>query len=431
MLRQLNSKKIEIALYSIIALALAMLIAGSHLRPIARSDDGGTVSDTSGAVLANAQLSIRNVSTGESRTVSTDSSGFYSAPNLLPGKYEVTVSAPGFSTQVRSGITLTVGTQQLLDITMSVGIISQKVEVNSDVTTVQLSTSTISGVVNQTSIVDLPLNGRDWTQLATLQPGVDSAASVQKCSTCFSGLERGVRGFGAQLTISGGRPNQTSYNIDGINVNDDRGAGPGSVFGATLGVDAVQEFSVLTTNPSADYGRTSAGVINAITTSGTDTFHGDVYEFLRNSALDARNFFDGAKIPEFRRNQFGGSLGGPILKQRAFFFVDYEGLRQSLGVTNSNSVFSPDARNGIINNPDGTTTTVTVDPLVKPFLALWMPPNGALIPPGEHGNLFCGDKSNNHRKLRNRKSRLSILRCLTVFLPATSSIKEHCCRPMA
>ena len=129
------------------------------------------------------------------------------------------------------------------------------------------------------------------------------------------------------MAISGSRPQQNNYRIDGISINDYANGGPGSVEGSTLGVDAVQEFSVLTSNYSAEYGRTSGGIVNAITKSGTNEFHGDAYEFLRNSALDARNYFDGATIPEFRRNQFGGSVGGPIWKDHTFFFADYEGLR--------------------------------------------------------------------------------------------------------
>src|SRR6202011_768614 len=148
-----------------------------------------------------------------------------------------------------------------------------------------------------------------------------------------AGSQRARRGYGVQLAISGARPQQNNYRIDGISVNDYTNGGPGSVEGSTLGVDAVQEFSVLTSNYSAEYGRTSGGVINALTKFGTNQFHGDVYEFLRNSALDARNYFDGATIPEFRRNQFGGAFGGPIRRDRAFFFADYEGLRQNLGVT--------------------------------------------------------------------------------------------------
>ena len=184
------------------------------------------------------------------------------------------------------------------------------------------------------------------------------------------------------MTISGTRPQQNGYFIDGINVNDYVGSGPGSVLGASLGVDAIQEFSVLTMNYTAEYGRTSGGVINAITRSGTNRFHGDGYEFLRNSALDARNYFDSAKIPEFRRNQFGGSVGGPILKDRTFFFVDYEGVRQNQGVTTVDTVPSLDARNGIIHNADGTTTPAPVDPAVEPFLGLYGIPNGAILAPG-------------------------------------------------
>ena len=250
---------------------------------------------------------------------------------------------------------------------------------------VQLATSAIGGVVDRAAIVDLPLNGRDWTQLATLQPGVISVGSVQAAPSSY---DRAGRGYGVEFSVSGSRPVFNNYRIDGISVNDYANAGPGSVEGATLGVDAIQEFSVLTSNYSAEYGRTSGGVVNAITRSGTNLFHGDAFEFLRNSALDGRNYFDPTKIPEFRRNQFGGSIGGPIRKDRTFFFVDYEGLRQNQGVSNLLTVPSPDARNGIIHNPDGTTTIVTVDPAVEPFLSLWGPVNDGLFPSGNTGRFL-------------------------------------------
>jgi hypothetical protein len=351
----------------------------------------GTVSDESGAAIPNAQVSIKNVATGEVRASAADTVGFYAAPNLLPGRYDITVAAPGFSTQVRSGITLTVGAQQVLNISMKVGETTQTVVVTGEAPGVQLATATLGAVVNSATVLELPLNGRDWTQLATLQPGVNSTASIQ--ADVSSGFQRGNRGFGAQLTISGARPQQNSYFIDGINANDVLGGSPGSVGGGATGVDAIQEFSVLTSNYSAEYGRTSGGVINAVTRSGTNQFHGDAYDFLRNSALDARNYFDGATILPFKRNQFGGSLGGPIVKDHTFVFVDYEGLRQSTGVTTVDIVPSLDARNGVIHNVDGTTTTVTVDPLVKPFLALWAPPNGALLSPGNTGIFtFAGNQ---------------------------------------
>src|SRR5204862_4115061 len=160
-----------------------------------------------------------------------------------------------------------------------------------------------------------PLTGRSWTDLATLQAGVDAN---QTQPTFAAGTDRGNRGFGQQLTISGARPQQNNYRLDGISLNDYSNGAPGSVLGGNLGVDAIQEFSVLTSNYSAEYGKTSGGVINAITRSGANQLHGTAYEFLRNSALDARNFFDGPAIPAFKRNQFGASLGGPIRKDHTF-----------------------------------------------------------------------------------------------------------------
>lgn len=378
------------ALQLIALLTLGAFLACPSYGQVTGATMTGTVSDTSGSVIPSTQISIKNVSTGVVRTVAADKDGFYIAPNLIPGSYEVSASAPGFSTTERTGITLTVGAQQVLNITMQVGQVTQKVEVTGEEPDVQLANPTIGGVVHQATIVELPLNGRDWTQLATLQPGVDSMNSLQ-----LQGA-RDTRGEGVAMAISGSRPQENNYRLDGISINDYSNGGPGSVLGITLGVDAIQEFSVLTSNYSAEYGRTAGGVINAVTRSGTNTFHGDAFEFLRNSALDSRNYFDGATIPEFRRNQFGGSLGGPIRKDRTFFFGDYEGFRQNLGITSVTTVPSPDARNGIIHNPDGTTTTLTVSPLVQPFLGLWGLPNGPLLAPGNTGIFnFVGSQVGN------------------------------------
>lgn len=364
------------------------LFATSSFGQVAGATMTGTLSDASGAAIPGAQISIKNVATGVVRNVIADQAGFYTAPNLLPGNYEVTSSAPGFATSVLTGVTLTVGAQQVLNITMTVGQVAQKIEVKSEESDVQLSSSTIQGVVNQAAIVDLPLNGRDWTQLATLQPGVISVQSVQAAP---NGYDRAGRGYGAEFAISGSRPVFNNYRIDGVSVNDYANNGPGSVEGATLGVDAIQEFSVLMSNYSAEYGRNSGGVVNAITRSGTNQFHGDLFEFLRNSALDGRNYFDPATIPEFQRNQFGGSLGGPIRENSTFFFVDYEGLRQNQGVSTLLTVPSADARNGIIHNSDGSTTVITVDPAVQPFLTLWGPVNDGLFSSGNTGRfLFSG-----------------------------------------
>jgi len=211
--------------------------------------------------------------------------------------------------------------------------------------------------------------------MATLQAGV---TGVQNGSATGGGNVD--RGFGAAISISGARPDQNSYRLDGISINDYANGAPGSVLGDNLGVDAVEQVSVLGSNYPAEYGRTSGGVINAVTRSGTNSFHGDAYEFLRNSALDARNYFDGV-IPPFKRNQFGGSAGLPIQRGRTFVFGDYEGLRQSLGVTTVNTVPSATARTGKLS-----TGAVTVDPAVARFLAAFYPlPNGALLGGGDTG----------------------------------------------
>ena len=172
------------------------------------------------------------------------------------------------------------------------------------------------------------------------------------------------------------------------------------MLGGTLGVDAIEEFSVLTTNYSAEYGRTSAGVINAITRSGTNSFHGAGYEFLRNSALDARNFFDPAKVPPFKRNQFGGAAGGPIWKNRTFFFADYEGIRQSLGISTITTVPSPAARLGHLSTGD-----VTVDPAAAKYLTFWPSPNGAILGAGDTGLYRFTGQTDREREFRNQPNR--------------------------
>ena len=347
---QLNvfMKKMGLTLMLVIVLAIWVFWTGQAYAQVSGASLAGTVTDSSGAVIPNAEVSITNSATGVTRTVTSGSAGLYTAPNLLPGIYDIRITAPGFSTQVQKGITLTVGAQQALDIKMQVGQVSQTVEVTTEAPTVELTSSTISAVVNATTVRELPLNGRSWTDLATLQPGV---SSIQTQPSFAVGGDRGNRGFGSQLTISGARPQENNYRLDGISLNDYGNGAPGSVLGGNLGVDAIQEFSVLTSNYSAEYGKTSGGVVNAISRSGTNQFHGSVYEFLRNDALDAATFFEnkgGLKKPPFRRNQFGASAGAPIQKDRTFIFGDFEGLRNSKGITFSDLVPSANARKGIL-----------------------------------------------------------------------------------
>jgi len=342
----------------------------------------GTARGDSGSAMPGVRISVKDVTTGQVRTVLTDTSGYYSLSALPAGKYEMTVSAPAFVSQLWTGITITAGSQRVLDILMRPG--SSESMVRATVSGAPSNQS--SGNVDNSVVQNTPLNGRDWTQLATLQAGV---TGVQTGSA--SGGGNTERGFGAAISISGARPDQNSYRLDGISINDYSNGAPGSVLGDNLGIDAVEQVSVLGSNYPAEYGRTSGGVINAITRSGTKAFHGDVYEFFRNNALDARNFFDG-KIPPFKRNQFGGSAGGPLQKERMFIFGDYEGLRQSLGVTTVDTVPSPAARAGNLS-----TGSVTVDPDVLRFINAFYPlPNGSLLGNGDTGVFsFAGQEVTN------------------------------------
>jgi hypothetical protein len=310
----------------------------------------GTVVDPSGAVIADVKIVITNVSLGSVANAATNSVGVFVAPNLPPGTYDLSVSATGFSTLARNGITLTVGQELVLNLTMQVGNSSQQIEVNTEAPTVDLGNATIGGVVTEANVEALPLNGRSWSDLAILAPGVHTVGNQPQISS----TDRTKRGMGLELSISGGRPQQNNYLLDGVNINNYTNAGPGSLLGGNLGTDAVGEFTVLTTNYSAEYGRTSGGVISAITKSGTNNFHGSVYEFLRNNSLDAANYIDdinGNPKPDFRRNQFGGSAGGPIQKDKTFIFGDYEGVRQNLGQTVIANVPTP-AAIAAVSNPD-------------------------------------------------------------------------------
>lgn len=405
---------------------LALVIPGVIKGQVAGGSITGTTRSESGPAVPGVQLALKGLATGEVRAVSTGADGLYRFPALPPGSYELSVSAPGFVTQVWTGITVAVGTERVLNIVMRPGSPDVAVRTAAPVAPLSQGSSCCGGNANASVVRDTPLNGRDWAQLATLQAGV---TGVQTGSATGGGNTD--RGFGAPVSISGARPDQNSYRLDGISINDYSNGAPGSVLGDNLGIDAVEQVSVLGSNYPAEYGRTSGGVINAVTRSGTKAFHGDVYEFFRNSALDARNFFD-SRIPPFKRNQFGASAGGPIRKDRTFVFGDYEGLRQSLGLTTVDTVPSPAARgidpNGNptvarlclvpVGSPSGTPCTpnsplpmespcppnacisdsVThIDTAVLPFLRAFYPlPNGPLLGNGDTGIFtFAGQQVTN------------------------------------
>ena len=355
----------------------------------------GVVIDSSGAVVPGAKVSITDTATGITREVVATDAGFYIANDLQPGPYQVTVTATGFRTLVRSGLNLTVGGEITLNLSLEVGQVSQQVEVTAEAPIVELSSSALSSQVLQGAIRELPLNGRDWTSLATLEPGVNSTTSLQVSYT-QSTTQRVSRGFGAQMSVAGANPYWNNFRVDGIVTNDYMNVVPGNALGVSLGVDAIEEFSVITNNYAAEYGRTAGGILNAITRSGTNQFHGTAFEFVRNSAFDARNFFDPEIRPALRRNQFGGSIGGPIRKDKTFFFLAYEGLRNVYGSTTIATVPSPAIRNGFTCSSasdmsptcanSSIASTITVSPAVKPYLGTWGPVNFGLLGNGNTGN---------------------------------------------
>src|SRR6266478_4300069 len=368
--------------FASIALLVSLALSQSALAQGAGGTISGIVLDPSGGAVPNADVKILSPATGVSRTLTTSASGYFSAPNLTPGTYQVIASAPGFATTL-DNLELKVGMEAQLNIQLKVGDVKEQVVVESGSPVIDQTSSALSATVDAKTIRELPLNGRDWTQLATLEPGVHTIDT--QTVNALGNTGRVNRGWGTQLTVGGARPQQNNYRMDGISINDYSGGGPGNTLGALLGVEAIQEYSVVSSNPSGEYGKTSGGVFNAVTRSGTNQFHGSAYEFHRNSSWDARNFFDGSSVPPFNRNQFGFTIGGPVYlphfgeggpvlgykgKNRTFFFFNYEGLREDLSTTTLNTVPSTAARAGRL-----VSGTVTVNAKVRPFLALFPLPN--------------------------------------------------------
>jgi len=296
----------------------------------------GFVQDSSGAVIAGATVTVRNVDTGTARTVTSDDGGNYRVLSLAIGRYEVRVESDGFRAVVHTGINLVVGQEAVVNLRLELGQLQQEVTVTEEAPIVNTTTASISGLVGEKQVKDLPLNGRSFDNLITLNPGAVNYSALKSGPAVGSGE-------GAYFTVAGRRPLDNLFLLNGIEYTGSSNIGitPGGVSGQLLGIDAVREFNVMTDAYSAEYGKRAGAQVSVVTQSGSNTLHGSLFEFLRNSALDARNFFDppseglgGKRIPPFKRNQFGGSLGGPIKKDKAFLYGSYEGFRQRLGLPN-------------------------------------------------------------------------------------------------
>ena len=331
----------------------------------------GRVTDPSGGGIPNAVVSITDLETGQVRSLVTDERGSYRALALPVGRYEIKAEQAGFKTSVRSGVGLVVAQEAVADITLEIGDVRQQVAVNAEVPLVNVTTTAISGLVGERQVKDLPLNGRSFDNLITLNPATANTTS-NRSPTSTGG------GQGNNFSVSGNREDYNLFLLNGIEYTGVSTADviPGGVSGQLLGVDAVREFNVLQNTYGAEYGKRPGGQISLVTMSGTNQFHGSAFEFLRNSFFDARNFFDHAGVPPFKRNQFGGSAGGPIRKEKTFIFGSYEGFRQALSLSTVAVVPDNNARQGYLPGSTGTLNYIGLAPGVAPYFALWPAPNG-------------------------------------------------------
>ncbi|HVB85046.1 MAG TPA: carboxypeptidase regulatory-like domain-containing protein [Candidatus Dormibacteraeota bacterium] len=365
------------------ALILALFMAVGACAPGAlaqvSASISGTVTDATGALVSAATVKVVDIDTGATRTTETDASGRYQVLSLPVGDYEVRVSKDGFSEDVRKGVRLVVAEDAWVNATLQLGHVSQQVTVNGDAPLVSVTTSDLSGLVGQQQITDLPLNGRSFDLLLALNPGI-----VNFTSEKTGGIGVSNSTVGNNFSVSGNRPQQNLFLLNGIEFTGaaEVNMQPGGTSGELLGVDAVREFNVLRDNYGAEYGKRPGGQVLIVTQSGSNQLHGSVYEYLRNNAFDAPNYFDkSGSAPPFQRNQFGVALGGPIQKDRTFLFGNYEGFRQHLHQTGVDLVPDANARAGFLpcalapSYPCvGGLADVGVAPGVAPLFSLWPTP---------------------------------------------------------
>ncbi len=346
-----------------------LLLSTASLYAQTSSAITGTVFDPQGAVITQAKITLRNLETNLSRKLESDGQGHYAFVELRAGQYEIQVEKEGFKKHIRTNLTLTVGEPSTIDLTLEIPSVTGHDEIYAAGSLINTQTSELSYLVGERAIRELPLNGRNYTDLALLQPGVTAYPQRDGGSVVAHGLG---------LTINGQDIRSNVYLLDGTLLNDFTNGPAGSAAGTALGAETIKEFRVETNSYSAEFGRNYGGQINAISKAGSNALHGSLYHFLRNDNMDARNFFDRQPLgkPEFKRNQFGGTLGGPVVKDKTFFFVGIEALRERLGRTISTFVPDTNARQGTL---PGVTTPVVINAAIKPFLDLYPLPNGPSI----------------------------------------------------
>jgi hypothetical protein len=375
-----------------IVLIFVLLAAISLSAQTFRGTILGTVTDPSGAVLAGAKVTVKNLGTGLERTTETSADGSYSLPELPIGTYDVTVVQTGFQTFVTKEVTVDVASERRVDAALKAGQVSTRVEVSADtLPMVETTNNTLGGVLTQNDVKDLPINGRDYTKLIFLNPGV--AGSPDQ-------ITDSPGSFG-EFSMNGARGRSNNYLLDGTDMNDgyrnDPAINQGGVFAtpsAILPIDAVSDMRVLS-NFEPEYGRNAGAVVNIVTKSGTNAVHGDFFEYFRNNALDARNYFDQSAFPKapFHNNQFGGSIGGPIVKDKTFFFLDYEGQRETVGVVSLDCV--PTQAHIAAAEANIAAAGGAVSPIGSALVNFYPHNPGNYIPGVTSNNSGCFDGNNN------------------------------------
>ena len=356
--------------------AISLFFATASSAQIVGGTIGGTVLDPAGAVVPGAHVTVRNQEIGSERHLITDAAGVYVAPSIPVGIYSISVARDGFAPQARTDVSITVGQAMHINLTLQPGGVTEQVTVTDAPNSVNFSTQQTSGLVSERQVKDLPLNGRSYDQLITLNPAAVNYTAQRSGSVGTSNSS-----VGNMFAISGRRPQDNLYLLNGVEYT---GASlinvtPGGTSSQLLGVDAVREFNVVTDTYSASYGKRQGAQISIVTASGTNNLHGSAYEFLRNSFFDSRNYFDQARIPNFQRNNYGVSLGGPLRTNRLFLFGNYEGYRQNLGITDVTLVPDTLARQGLLpnpSNPGGPRKNYGIASGVAPLFNLWPAQNG-------------------------------------------------------
>ena len=364
-----------IVIFSFFLIAPLMWLPATGEAQVTTGTIAGRILDSNSGVLPGVTVTARQIETGVQRTTTSDAQGRYTIAALPPGRYELRAELAGFRPLVRSGVTLTIAQSAVVDLTMTVGGVSEQVTVVGEASTVNTRTGELSYLVDERTIDELPLNGRNYTDLALLQPSVVAYPHRDGGSVVAHGLG---------MSVNGQDPRSNVYLLDGTLLNDMTNGPAGSAAGTALGTETVQEFRVETNAYSAEFGRMSGGQINVLTKAGSNELRGSAYEFHRNDALDAKNYFDVAGKPPFTRNQFGGAVGGALKTDKLFYFVGYEALRENLGRTITSTVPDDNARMGLLPNPavPGTFLNVGVNPSVAPYLAEYPRANGSVLGDG-------------------------------------------------